>query len=295
MLLPSDIIINSGRTMNGRDVNFVIRKQEGSRDSVIFIYSDALRGEPDHVSEMYGSLGYLIFEVFESVNPTLAIKLFRMDPVNYDNLTEDTVSKKQDKIKLFKGLGRLMLCCVTHFLLTKKEVSVESPVVWFNIADSNVSADYARLKKNGDFINDDMLPGFGHAWKVSKNKQLEEVWEKFGFKKTEDQVRHGWLDDHMVSYEIRSTVRDIQLNCINEFARQTAFGRDNISAGRYATIASLARLREELYARQAKRAKKGGEWEDEYEEEEVEGDLKGRRAFDMIHSDDLWRHILEFV
>ena len=294
MLLPSDIIINSGRTLNGRDVNFVIRK-EGSRDSVIFIYSDALRDdEPGYVSSKWISLGYLEFEVFESVNPTLAIKNFIMNPWIYDSQTEDTVSKKQDKIKLFKGLGRLMLCCVTHFLLTKKEVSVESPVVWY-IADSDVSADYARLKKNGDLKTDNMLPMYGKRWKVSKNKQLEEVWKKFGFQKNEDQVRHGWLDNYMVKHEIRSTVRDIQLNCIKEFERETAFGRDNISAGRYATIASLARLREELYARQAKRAKKGGEWEDDYEEEEVEGDLKGRRAFDMIHSDDLWRHILEFV
>ena len=72
---------------------------------------------------------------------------------------------------------------------------------------------------------------------------------------------------------------------------------------RYAVIASLARLRSELYARQAKRARHQADddavEEEEEEEEEVledqAGVLSGALAFDVIHSDDLWRHILEFV
>ena len=79
---------------------------------------------------------------------------------------------------------------------------------------------------------------------------------------------------------------------------------------RYAVLASLARLRDELYARQAKRARHQAEDDDAVEEEEEEeeeeeleeeeleeeaGVLRGELAFDVIHSDDLWRHILEFV
>ena len=72
---------------------------------------------------------------------------------------------------------------------------------------------------------------------------------------------------------------------------------------RYAVLASLARLRDELYARQATRARHQADddavEEDEKEDEEVleeqAGILNGALAFDIIHSDDLWRHILEFV
>ena len=38
-----------------------------------------------------------------------------------------------------------------------------------------------------------------------------------------------------------------------------------------------------------------GEDEDKLVEEEQAGVLRGALAFDIIHSDDLWRHILEFV
>ena len=80
----------------------------------------------------------------------------------------------------------------------------------------------------------------------------------------------------------------------------------NRASRRYAVLASLARLRDELYARQAKRARHQTdddaeeEQEEEQEEEEVvleeqAGVLNGESAFDIIHSDDLWRHILEFV
>ena len=298
MLLPSDIIINSGRTLNGRDVNFVIREKvhsvTGFQYYIIFIHNPFFvvpwYEEPDYVTWEHDSLGYLKFYVTppkERVSEyTLEIQDFVMRPDN------DTVSAtKQDKIKLFKGLGRLMLCCVTHFLLdTKKEVTVESPVRWhlFN-GGSNVSGDYAMSDENGDLFDHDDLD-----LRVSKIQLLEEIWRKFGFEKDDDV---GFEKGNDVEFfDVRSTVRDIQLNCINEFAlNQTAFGRD-VTARRYATIASLTRLREELYARQAKRAKKRGKWEDEddYGEEE-EGELEGRRAFDIIHSDDLWRHILEFV
>ena len=69
---------------------------------------------------------------------------------------------------------------------------------------------------------------------------------------------------------------------------------------RYAVLASLARLRDELYARQAKRARHQQAEDDavDVDEDEVEeqaGVLRGVLAFDIIHSDDLWRHILEFV
>ena len=278
MLLPSDIIINSGRTMNGRDVNFVIREERhsvtGIKYYIILIHNPWFvvpsYEEPNYVYWEPNSLGSLRFYVTPQL--TLQIQNFIMRP------EQDTVSSQKDKIKLFKGLGRLMLCCVTHFLLEKKEVNVESPVIWRLFSgDSNVSGDYA--------MSDDL-----DDW-VSKIKLLEEIWSKFGFVKNEDEP----FDDGS-TWGVRSTVRDIQLNCIKEFAlNQTAFGRD-VTARRYATIASLTRLRDELYARQAKRAKKGGKWEgeEEYEEEE-KGVLEGRRAFDVIHSDDLWRHILEFV
>ena len=78
---------------------------------------------------------------------------------------------------------------------------------------------------------------------------------------------------------------------------------------RVAVIASLARLREELYARQAKRARlayddavENAEEEEEEEEddgigieEQAAGSLMGVLAFEVIHSDDVWRHILEFL
>ena len=35
--------------------------------------------------------------------------------------------------------------------------------------------------------------------------------------------------------------------------------------------------------------------EEQEEEEEQTGVLRGELAFNIIHSDDLWRHILEFV
>ena len=67
---------------------------------------------------------------------------------------------------------------------------------------------------------------------------------------------------------------------------------------------SLMRLRDELYARQAERARHQAdadaveEEEDEEEDEVLEvqaGVLNGALAFAIIHSDDLWRHVLEFV
>ena len=81
---------------------------------------------------------------------------------------------------------------------------------------------------------------------------------------------------------------------------------------RYAVLASLARLTRELYARQAKRARRqGGEdaaaaaaaAEEEVvvvEEqvvvvEEQAGGLRGKLAFDAITSEDVWRYMLEFV
>ena len=76
---------------------------------------------------------------------------------------------------------------------------------------------------------------------------------------------------------------------------------------RYAVLASLARLTRELYARQAKRARRqGGEdaaaaaaAAEEEEEvvvvEEQAGGLRGKLAFDAITSEDVWRYMLEFV
>ena len=60
---------------------------------------------------------------------------------------------------------------------------------------------------------------------------------------------------------------------------------------RYAVQAALLRLRTELYERRGK--------EEEEEEEEVEEgqheaqELQGKLVFDMITSEDVWRHILE--
>ena len=74
---------------------------------------------------------------------------------------------------------------------------------------------------------------------------------------------------------------------------------------RYAVQAALLRLRTELYA---VGAGGGGEEEEEEEEEEGGGEeveeegqheaqegLQGKLAFDIITSDDVWRHILEFL
>ena len=81
--------------------------------------------------------------------------------------------------------------------------------------------------------------------------------------------------------------------------------RRRVPSQRYAVQAALLRLRTELYERQRKRARRvaeevdGGE-EAEAEEEEEEGlqeaqELQGKLAFDMITSEDVWRHILEFL
>ena len=69
--------------------------------------------------------------------------------------------------------------------------------------------------------------------------------------------------------------------------------------------AALLRLRTELYERQRKRARRAAEevGGGEEEEEEVEGqnegyegqELQGKLAFDMITSEDVWRHMLEFL
>ena len=84
--------------------------------------------------------------------------------------------------------------------------------------------------------------------------------------------------------------------------------RRRVPRQRYAVQAALLRLRTELYERQRKRARRvaeeavdGGEEEEkEEEEEEEEGQqeaqqLQGKLAFDMITSEDVWRHILEFL
>ena len=87
--------------------------------------------------------------------------------------------------------------------------------------------------------------------------------------------------------------------------RYTRFSRCGVYR-RVAVLESLARLRSELYARQAKRAtmqaddgeaekKEDEDEEDEEQEVQQAGVLRGALAFEMIHSDDLWRHILEFV
>ena len=74
---------------------------------------------------------------------------------------------------------------------------------------------------------------------------------------------------------------------------------------RFAVQTALLRLRTELYERQRKRARRateevvdGGEEEEDEEEEgqqhEAQG-LQGKLAFDVITSEDVWRHILEFL
>jgi hypothetical protein len=72
---------------------------------------------------------------------------------------------------------------------------------------------------------------------------------------------------------------------------------------RYAVQAALLRLRTELYERQRKRARRateevvdGGEEEEEEEGQQPEAqELQGKLAFDIITSEDVWRHILEFL
>jgi hypothetical protein len=77
---------------------------------------------------------------------------------------------------------------------------------------------------------------------------------------------------------------------------------------RYAVLASLLRLRTELYARLKKRAAVAERKEEEDEEDADEDDegeggggqgeggrLQGVLAFDSITSADVWRYILEFV
>ena len=65
--------------------------------------------------------------------------------------------------------------------------------------------------------------------------------------------------------------------------------------------AALLRLRTELYERQRKRVKVtedvgSGEEEEEEEEGQHEAqELQGKLAFDIITSEDVWRHILEFL
>ena len=68
---------------------------------------------------------------------------------------------------------------------------------------------------------------------------------------------------------------------------------------RYAVLTSLARFCDELYARLARRARHQADDYAVVEEEEVvledqAGVFNGALAFDIVHSDDLWRHILEF-
>ena len=69
---------------------------------------------------------------------------------------------------------------------------------------------------------------------------------------------------------------------------------------RYAVQAALLRLRTELYERLRKRARRVAEEKGGGEEEEEEGqqeaqELQGKLAFNMITSEDVWRHILEFL
>ena len=84
--------------------------------------------------------------------------------------------------------------------------------------------------------------------------------------------------------------------------------RRRVPSQRYAVQAALLRLRTELYERQRKRARRaveevgGGESVEEEEEEEEEEEaqyeaqeLQGKLAFDIITSEDVWRHILEFL
>jgi hypothetical protein len=73
---------------------------------------------------------------------------------------------------------------------------------------------------------------------------------------------------------------------------------------RYAVLASLLRLRTELYARHEKTAGLAGEEEGEEDGGGEQGEeaqhgaaqgLEGKVAFDMITSSDVWRCILEFL
>ena len=117
-------------------------------------------------------------------------------------------------------------------------------------------------------------------------------------------------DDQNVSYGVAPTAFNgctllSQLSAAKSMdVEQFLRWRRRVPRQRYAVVASLARLRDELYARQAKRARldyDDAAKEDEEEEEEEEvleeqaGVLRGTLAFDIIHSDDLWRHILEFL
>ena len=75
--------------------------------------------------------------------------------------------------------------------------------------------------------------------------------------------------------------------------------RRSVLRQRYAVQAALLRLRTELYERQRKRARVteelgGGEEEEEEGQHEAQ-ELPGKLAFDMITSEDVWRHILEFL
>ena len=77
--------------------------------------------------------------------------------------------------------------------------------------------------------------------------------------------------------------------------------RRRVPSQRYAVQAALLRLRTELYERQRKRARRvagelgGGEEEEEEEGQYEAQELQGKLAFDMITSEDVWRHILEFL
>ena len=87
------------------------------------------------------------------------------------------------------------------------------------------------------------------------------------------------------------------------FVEQFLRWRRRAPRQRYAVQAALLRLRTELYERQRKRARvtkevDGGEEEEEEEEEEGQHEaqeLRGKLAFDMITSEDVWRHIQEFL
>ena len=77
--------------------------------------------------------------------------------------------------------------------------------------------------------------------------------------------------------------------------------RHRVPRQRYAVQAALRRLRTEQYERQRKRARRvaeelgGGEEEEEEGQHEEAQQLQGKLAFDIITSEDVWRHILEFL